>query len=205
MIVIQLAGIRVRLENRFPFIEYQCKDFLCEGDEFEFSVSVTPEEILEEQKFGAFSDGYCESICLYRHICEKMPEYNVFLMHSSVIEVDGYAYAFTAKSGVGKSTHTKLWQSTFGEKVKIFNDDKPALRRLEDGWFAYGTPWCGKDGININMKVPLGGICFLKQSTENSIRRLDKKEAIQKILSQTTTKIGNVVKMDKLLQTGGNQ
>lgn len=133
----------------------------------------------------------------------QLLDFDGMMLHSSALELDGRAYLFSGPCGVGKSTHTKLWQSTFGEKVKIFNDDKPALRRLEEGWFAYGTPWCGKDGININMKVPLGGICFLKQSTENSIRRLDKKEAIQKILSQTTTKIGNVAKMDKLLQTVG--
>ena len=133
----------------------------------------------------------------------QLLDFDGMMLHSSALELDGRAYLFSGPCGVGKSTHTKLWQSTFGEKVKIFNDDKPALRRLEEGWFAYGTPWCGKDGININMKAPLGGICFLKQSTENSIRRLDKKEAIQKILSQTTTKIGDVVQMDKLLITVG--
>ena len=35
--------------------------------------------------------------------------------------------------------------------------------------YAYGTPWCGKDGINQNKKVPLQGICFLIQSKENNI------------------------------------
>jgi hypothetical protein len=85
----------------------------------------------------------------------------------------------------------------------VFNDDKPALRRLDDGWYAYGTPWCGKDGININMKVPLGGICFLKQGMENSIRRLDKKEALQKIISQTISKIRDVEMMNKMLDLVG--
>ena len=89
MFVIKLAGIRIRIENRFSFIERQCRDYLCEGEDAAFSVSVTPDEILEEQKHGEFSDGYCESICVYRHICEILPSYNIFLMHSSVIEVDG--------------------------------------------------------------------------------------------------------------------
>lgn len=133
----------------------------------------------------------------------QLLDYNGLMLHSSALELDGVAYLFSGPCGVGKSTHTRLWQSTFGEKVKIFNDDKPALRRLDDGWYAYGTPWCGKDGININMKVPLGGICFLKQDTENSIRRLDKRDSITKILSQTTVKISNVAKMEKLLATVG--
>ena len=82
MITISLAGIRVGIDNRFSYIERQCADFRCDGEPIDFTVSVTPEEILEEQKFGAFPDGYCESICLYRHICEKMPSYGVFLMHA---------------------------------------------------------------------------------------------------------------------------
>ena len=133
----------------------------------------------------------------------QLINFNGIMLHSSALELDGKAYLFSGPCGVGKSTHTKLWQSTFGEKVKVFNDDKPALRRLEDGWYAYGTPWCGKDGININMKVPIGGICFLKQSAENSIRRLESKEAIQKIISQTLYKISDAAVISKMLEIVG--
>lgn len=133
----------------------------------------------------------------------QLLKFNGIMLHSSALELDGKAYLFSGPCGVGKSTHTKLWQSTFGEKVKVFNDDKPALRRLEDGWYAYGTPWCGKDGININMKVSLGGICFLKQSTENSIRRLDSKEAVVKVISQTTYHLRDPEQMVKLLEIVG--
>lgn len=106
-------------------------------------------------------------------------------LHASAVALDGKAYLFSGPCGMGKSTHTRLWQHVFGEEAKVFNDDKPALRRLEDRWYAYGTPWCGKDGININMKAPLAGICFLKQAGENSIRRLNSVEAISLFLTQT--------------------
>lgn len=184
MIVIQLAGIRIRLENRFPFIERQCKDFLCEGEEADFSASVTPEEIREEQKFGDFSDGYCESICLYRHICEKMPEYNVFLMHSSVIEVDGYAYAFTAKSGVGKSTHTALWLKNVPH-ARVLNGDKPLFRVEEDGSItAFGTPWNGKENWGENISAQLAAVCFIERGEQNSIRRAPEDDAIGRLMHQ---------------------
>lgn len=134
----------------------------------------------------------------------QLLNFNGIMLHSSALELDGKAYLFSGPCGVGKSTHTKLWQSTFGyDKVKVFNDDKPALRRFEDGWYAYGTPWCGKDGININMKAPIGAICFLKQSTENSIRRLESKEAIQKIISQTLYRISDVTVISKMLEIVG--
>lgn len=99
--------------------------------------------------------------------------------------MDGNAYLFSGPCGRGKSTHTRLWQSAFGEAASVFNDDKPALRRLKSGWYAYGTPWCGKDGINKNEKWPLAGICFLKKAEHNRIRQLTPEEALPLLLGQT--------------------
>ena len=184
MIVIQLAGVRVRLENRFPFIERQCKNFICEGEDYDFSVSVTADEILEEQRYGEFSDGYCESICLYRHICEKMPEYNIFLMHASVLEVNGRAYAFTAKSGVGKSTHTALWLKNI-PNARVLNGDKPLFRLEADGSItAYGTPWNGKENWGENISAPLAGVCFIERGVNNKIRRASEEEVITRLMHQ---------------------
>ncbi len=128
---------------------------------------------------------------------------NGIVLHSSAVELDGKAYLFSAPCGTGKSTHTRLWQSTFGEGAKVFNDDKPALRLLDGVWYAYGTPWCGKDGININLKVPLAGICFLKQAPENKMRRLSQAEAIQKILWQTAHRFKSIERMDLMLDILG--
>ena len=184
MFVIELAGIRIRIENRYPFIERQCRGFVCEGEDAVFSVSVTNDEILEEQKHGEFSDGYCESICMYRHICEKLPEYNIFLMHSSVIEVDGYAYAFTAKSGVGKSTHTALWLKNVPH-ARVLNGDKPLYRLEEDGSLtAFGTPWNGKENWGENISAPLAAICFIERGTENSIRPAEEDDVVNRLMHQ---------------------
>ncbi|MBR3610570.1 MAG: hypothetical protein IKL57_03775 [Oscillospiraceae bacterium] len=128
-----------------------------------------------------------------------MIEFGGFYLHSSAIELDGKAYLFSGPSGMGKSTHTRLWQSIFGEKACVFNDDKPALRRIDGRWYAYGTPWCGKDGINQNKKVPLAGICFLKRGEENKIRRLDPKEALPLLMSQTIHKFRKIENLDLLL------
>ena len=120
--------------------------------------------------------------------CKELLLHNGLYLHSSAVELDGKAYLFSGPCGTGKSTHTRLWQQVFGEKARVFNDDKPALRCLDGSWYAYGTPWCGKDGININMKVPLAGICFLKQASENRIRRLSALEATSLFLTQTLRK-----------------
>ena len=115
--------------------------------------------------------------------------YNGLMLHASAAALGGRAYLFSGPCGRGKSTHTHLWQQTFGEAVQVFNDDKPALRRLDGRWYAYGTPWCGKDGINLNQKWPLGGICFLEKSQENRIRGLPAAEALPLILAQTTYRL----------------
>lgn len=129
----------------------------------------------------------------------KLLDYQGMMLHASAVELDGRSYLFSGSSGRGKSTHTRIWQQIFGERAIVFNDDKPALRRIDGKWYAYGTPWCGKDGINQNRKVPLAGICFLVQSSENRIRRLDTKEALGRIIEQTTRRITSPERMAKLL------
>ena len=138
---------------------------------------------------------YMES-CI--QFCSKILAFDGLYLHASAIECEGKAYLFSGPSGMGKSTHTRLWQSLFPD-AQVFNDDKPALRCLDGKWFAYGTPWCGKDGININMKVPVAGICFLKQADNNQIRRLSPVEAVSRILPQTIHHFKNAEKLDVLL------
>ena len=133
------------------------------------------------------------------HFYANLLRFSGMLLHSSALEYGGRAYLFSGPSTVGKSTHTRQWQKTFGADVRVFNDDKPALRCVEGQWYAYGTPWCGKDGINENRKVPLAGICFLKQARENRIRRLTAFEAVGKICSQTVYNLYKQENMDRML------
>lgn len=130
----------------------------------------------------------------------KLLLYNGLMLHASAIEFEGKAYLFSGPCGTGKSTHTKIWKQTFGSAAQVFNDDKPAIRCMDDKWFAYGTPWCGKDGINQNKKVPLAGICFLKQATENNIRQLTPIEAVRRIISQTRRRFSQVENLDLMLR-----
>ena len=140
---------------------------------------------------------YMESgLMFYTHLLK----FSGLMLHASAVELDGKAYLFSGPCGTGKSTHTRIWQQTFGSAAQVFNDDKPALRCLDGKWYAYGTPWCGKDGINQNKKVPLAGICFLKQAPENRIRQLSSGEAAQKIVSQTLRRFSHMENLDLMLR-----
>ncbi len=121
------------------------------------------------------------------------------MLHSSAVALGGWAYLFSGPCGEGKSTHAKLWKEVFGSEAVIINDDKPTLRRLDGRWFAYGTPWCGKDGINVNRKVPLGGICFLKQGTETRIRRLENPESTANVILQTMHRFKDEENLTRML------
>jgi len=133
-----------------------------------------------------------------RQFAYKLLRFGGMYLHASALELDGRAYLFSGPSGVGKSTHTGLWRELF-PAARIFNDDKPALRCLDGVWYAYGTPWSGKHHININLKVPLAGICFLKRGDGNAIRRLGGGEALTKVIHQTMHGLPNTVSLDRML------
>lgn len=126
--------------------------------------------------------------------------YDGFCLHSSAVAVDQKAVLFSAPSGTGKSTHTKLWQKHFGEdKAIIINDDKPALRIIEDKFYVYGTPWSGKTDQSVNTKVPLQAIVFLEQAPDNYISRMSTKEAIKMVVYQSIHSKKSPENVDKLL------
>jgi hypothetical protein len=104
-------------------------------------------------------------------------------LHASAVILDGKAYLFSANSGTGKSTHTEKWCRLFG--ATYLDDDKPALRLVDDVWMAYGTPWSGKHDLSTPTGVPLGGIAFLRRGEENSIRPMTSAEAVPHLVHQS--------------------
>lgn len=130
------------------------------------------------------SDGYLETLAVYRKIAEKMPDYDTILAHGSAVAVDGDAYLFIAKSGTGKSTHTRLWRQLLGSRAVMVNDDKPLIRVTDAGAIIYGTPWDGKHRLSNNIDVPLKAICILTRGAENRIEPVTSAEAYPMLLQQ---------------------
>ena len=175
----------------------RCRDYLTD-EVREADIMICEDRYRRENYPAGASEeqiAYMESAAQF---FSRLLNFDGVLLHASCVELDGKAYLFSADSGTGKSTHTRLWLDLF-EGAKVFNDDKPALRRLDGRWYAYGLPWCGKDGININMRVPLAGICFLKQAPHNDIRRLNSAEAIGRLMPQTLRNVRQVERLDIIL------
>lgn len=139
-------------------------------------------KIKEQYPFLSDDDGeyLATGACFYKNLLD----YNGMMLHASAVVIDGKAYLFSADSGVGKSTHAELWLSVFGERAYILNDDKPALRLIDNKWYAFGTPWSGKYDISVNTGVELGGISMIERGITNEITVHDKREAVIQIYKQ---------------------
>ncbi|MBQ3118394.1 MAG: hypothetical protein IJC10_01350 [Clostridia bacterium] len=183
MINIRLAEINFCIENRYNYIEEMCNDYLTDGVP-DVIISVTEEHIDAEGTEAQYDKGYLESLAIYRQIAEKIIDYNGFLMHGVVLDVQGMGIAFLAKSGVGKSTHTELWQEVLGERMTVINGDKPLIRIVDGKIRAYGTPWAGKEKIQTNTSTLLNKICFIERSKDNSCIEIAKEEVLEKLFSQ---------------------
>lgn len=168
-------------------LPYACKDAVAP----DFSVSASDTEMAQmEADFADFygeeahTASYIERLVLHEKISNELLSRDAFMMHGVLVEYEGIGYIFTAQSGTGKTTHAKLWKKRFGDSVHIINGDKPILRMIDGELYGYGTPWCGKEGYNINTRVKISKLCFVERAAENSIERISEVHAISRLMSQ---------------------
>lgn len=207
---IRLADKVIAVSALHGYIADYCRGYISD-DTPDFTVQITQSDIdferaksaAEDRKEGIpirnFSDEYLETLAVYRKIADKMLESDTILFHGSVIAVDGIGYLFTAKSGTGKSTHTRLWRDLFGERAIMVNDDKPLIKVSESGIIVYGTPWDGKHRLSTNISVPLKAVCVLERSEENRIEKVTA-DSVYNMLVQQVYRPQNPQKLLKTLQ-----
>lgn len=187
MFCVRLCRVTIEIDNRYGYVETLCRDYAVNAeDEPVFRVSVSHAELegylAEVGRPMSFEEA--ESYLIYRKICGQMPAYGAYLLHAAVVTLDGRGYAFSARRGVGKTTHAALWESTFG--ATVINGDKPLVKKEVDGTYtAWGTPWCGKEGKQINTAVPLTALCFLEQGEVNEIVPASTADTAARILEAT--------------------
>ena len=212
--VYRIADHNIGIESHFPGVHRMCADYRIEGQP-EIVISVGMDELNEawnkielQIKDGELPERehsleYLEAVRVYKRIAEQTPFWDIFMLHGSAIAVDGVGYVFSAKSGTGKSTHSRLWRTFLGNRAEMVNDDKPLIKVLNDGTATvYGTPWDGKHKLGKNIAVSLKAICMLERSRQNWIREADKTE-IYPILLQQVYRPYNIKAMDKTLDLVG--
>ena len=187
MFYIRIADLNVKIENKYPHVQRLCEKYIVDTpNRVDIEVSVSENDIDQELSNSEGKQrGFAESVCIYRKICKDLPKnFNAYLLHSALIECKGRGYAFAAQSGTGKSTHIALWKKLFGNEVRVVNGDKPIIRCIDGKFIAYGTPWCGKEGLGENASVELKAICFIERGKDNSISQISSADAVSKLFYQ---------------------
>lgn len=186
--LLKMAERTFLIKNKFEFVKKMCENYTVSDDNTEnvAVIEVSKEEILREDTEGMkYPPAYLESLAIYRKICALLAKEDTFLFHCSAIAFDGAGVLFTAPSGTGKSTHVRRWREHFGERVTVINDDKPLLKVKDDGIYVYGTPWCGKHGIETNTSAKIKAIVLIERATENRMEKLSFNEGYRVLFAQT--------------------
>ena len=177
---ISLAGVAVGVAALYPRTEAFCRDYLTDAAP-QCALTISEADIDSEAERSAredalegigprhFSRPYLETLAVYR---------------KAVVAYHGKAYAFTAKSGTGKTTHVNLWLKNI-PGAYVLNGDKPLLRWVDGQVFACGTPWQGKENLGRNEMLPLAAICLLERSEGNHIAEIGFSEAMGMLVQQT--------------------
>ncbi len=184
---IKVANTVFEIENKYRYVERLCGRFTVDcNEQAEFFVCATEQKMAEQKEKDALgsSDASIESTVIHTEIMQRLLQKGYVFIHTAVVELDGKSYCFLAESGVGKSTHISQWLKVFGNRAKVVNGDKPWCAFENGNLWAYGSPWCGKEGWTINGKSPVAGFCFLQRGEVNEIRKANQSEAISLLFKQ---------------------
>ena len=119
------------------------------------------------------------------------------IIHAAAVKIGEEAYLFPAPSGGGKSTLSELMKTNPGWRV--LGEDKVIVRKVEDSYRVFGTPWnprpeyCGAD------HAPLKGIYFLHHDRENQLLELGKADIARRLLQAASLPFQKREELEKAL------
>jgi hypothetical protein len=163
-----------------------CFQLLCLNDderELLWSLSINPEFSRFEY---SLSPNALETIDFYHLAFNRFLLQHTFINHNGLIihaaggAIQGKGMVFPAVSGTGKSTLSHLLLP-FSEN-QLFSEERIIMRRLDDGWHLWGTPWKGTGSIARNESAPLSAVVFLRQAKETKISKLPSSAALRRLL-----------------------
>ena len=112
--------------------------------------------------------------------------YRTVLVHASSVVIAEDGCAFIGRSGIGKSTHSRLW-TRYIPGAWLLNDDQPVLRCMPDGSVRiYGSPWSGKTFCYENQSARLRALFFMEQASANRLLPVSRVEAFRKLMAATS-------------------
>ncbi len=103
------------------------------------------------------------------------------ILHAAGVRVDHKCFIFPGRSGAGKSTISRLLRG-MRRSMDVISDDRVIVRKTDEGYSAFGTPWPGEGGFALNRGFPLSGIFFLSKSEANSVEKIGPQKALELLL-----------------------
>ncbi len=197
----KIAGLTVDIEIKYERLKKQGRPYEIALDSSPADITLNLNDVVMQRarkKFPNLSDENIEYLLYGFMFYDKLLDFGGMMLHASAVAIGGYAYLFSADSGVGKSTHTSYYLEAFGDRAVIINDDKPALREIDGTFYCFGTPFSGKHDISINKGFKVGGICFLNRAEQNTIEKIDSSRAFKLIYRQTQS-MNDSIQVEKRL------
>jgi len=98
-----------------------------------------------------------------------------------VVDSSGRGHLFVGQSEAGKTTMARLWQNVPG--VTVLSDDRIILRKVNESFWMYGTPWHGEAMLASPDRAQLSRVYFLSKGTKNELLPLRKSDAAGRLFA----------------------
>lgn len=198
--ILEATATAKRMEQRLPGGFILWKQVQSGGAELKFAICPAESRIVL-LKDETDSCGMAALEALTFFVFPMMLEKNIISIHSAFLEYNGQGILIAAPSGVGKTTHARLWRDS--KNAMIINGDRAPCYQKNGKWIAFGTPWCGTSGENINRQAEVKALVLLRRGEENKILTLTPMEVLTQVLGLTACPLwpGYQEKVADLLDT----
>lgn len=105
------------------------------------------------------------------------------MIHACGISDGGRGFVFIGPSDSGKTTLARLWKDH--QDVTVLSDECVVIRRIENQYWVYGTPWTRWGKFASPEGVPLEKLFFLRHADKNIIFRKKESDTVENLLAQS--------------------
>ena len=96
-----------------------------------------------------------------------LPDYHGIMVHGLGIRYAGEGIAFLGRGGSGKSTLAGFYKKE--KKAEILSDEHIIIRKINNKFFLYGTPWPGEGSRTCAQKAELKRLFFIEHRGKNEV------------------------------------
>ncbi len=102
------------------------------------------------------------------------------LVHACGLTYRGRGILLLGTSGAGKSTSARLWSER--PAARVLSDDRIVIRRDDEGYRIFGTPWHGDAGLESPGSAPLCAVFILEQAPRNRVVEMPPSQAVAQMM-----------------------